>query len=501
MQGDEALRLGIEFEHREVHHPQGLPTVLDEAEVASHLQSQCTQHIAHRLVRTRAKQQQVTRRRRRGCEDSLQRLGIQELGYRRVHAFQSLGRVLDAHPGQALGAVPGCKRAQFIYLLAREHRTTGNAQRRHATGRIIGRFAEHLELDLAHVFGDIDQFQRDAQVRLVRTVARHRLGIAHARERPAQIDIGHFPENVADHGLDSVLYPCLVNEGELHVELGEFRLAIRAQVLVAETACNLVVAVKARHHQQLLEQLRRLRQGVELARMHTARHQVVARALRGCLGQDRRLDILKSTPIQVMAQGGNQPCAHAHLALHVCAAQVKVAVLEPGVLGGILVQRKRQSHRLVQYLYGLRKHFHLAAAQLVIGADAPAHTSFNTHAEFISQLRGLREGRFRFALDDDLHNAFVVAKVDEGHVALQAHRIDPTAQADGLADQGLVDDAAIVAAHGKLRGKARNAIAEIAALQRLPGPTRSKPSHRLRVFDQLPACVDPARFENRPCRW
>ena len=42
-------------------------------------------------------------------------------------------------------------------------------------------------------------------------------------------------------------------------------LAVGAQVLVAETARDLVVAVHAGHHQQLLEQLRRLRQGVELA--------------------------------------------------------------------------------------------------------------------------------------------------------------------------------------------------------------------------------------------
>ena len=43
---------------------------------------------------------------------------------------------------------------------------------------------------------------------------------------------------------------------------------------------DLVVAVEAGDHQQLLEQLRRLRQREELARVHAAGHQVVARAFR-----------------------------------------------------------------------------------------------------------------------------------------------------------------------------------------------------------------------------
>jgi hypothetical protein len=50
------------------------------------------------------------------------------------------------------------------------------------------------------------------------------------------------------------------------IDLGELGLAVGAQVLVAEAAHDLVVAVEAGNHQQLFEQLRRLRQGVELAR-------------------------------------------------------------------------------------------------------------------------------------------------------------------------------------------------------------------------------------------
>ena len=71
-----------------------------------------------------------------------------------------------------------------------------------------------------------------------------------------------------------------VHERHLHVELGELRLAVGAQVFIPEAAGDLEIALVAGHHQQLLELLRRLGQGVELPRMHAAGHHVIARAFR-----------------------------------------------------------------------------------------------------------------------------------------------------------------------------------------------------------------------------
>ena len=68
-------------------------------------------------------------------------------------------------------------------------------------------------------------------------------------------DVFHHREHVFD-----------ADERHLDVDLGELGLAVGAQVLVAEAARDLVVALDAGDHQQLLEELRRLRQRVELAR-------------------------------------------------------------------------------------------------------------------------------------------------------------------------------------------------------------------------------------------
>jgi hypothetical protein len=57
----------------------------------------------------------------------------------------------------------------------------------------------------------------------------------------------------------------LTDERHLDVELGELGLAVGARILVAEAARDLHVAADAADHQDLLEDLRRLRQRVERA--------------------------------------------------------------------------------------------------------------------------------------------------------------------------------------------------------------------------------------------
>ena len=66
-----------------------------------------------------------------------------------------------------------------------------------------------------------------------------------------------------DHALSERHHLSLVRKRQLYIDLSEFRLAISAQVLIAETSSDLVVTVETRDHQQLLEELGRLRQRKE----------------------------------------------------------------------------------------------------------------------------------------------------------------------------------------------------------------------------------------------
>ena len=84
-----------------------------------------------------------------------------------------------------------------------------------------------------------------------------------------QLDTEHFAEQVAGHVFKEVDDVILVDKAHLAVYLCELGLAVGAQILVAEALGYLEVAVESAHHEQLLERLRALRQGVELSGIHS----------------------------------------------------------------------------------------------------------------------------------------------------------------------------------------------------------------------------------------
>ena len=81
-----------------------------------------------------------------------------------------------------------------------------------------------------------------------------------------RLALGKFLEHARDDGLYRCEHIFLLDKAHLEIELIKLaRQAVGARVLVAKTRRDLEVAVEARHHQQLLVLLRRLRQRVEFA--------------------------------------------------------------------------------------------------------------------------------------------------------------------------------------------------------------------------------------------
>ena len=117
----------------------------------------------------------------------------------------------------------------------------------------------------------------DAQVRLVRSVALHGGVIAQARKRPLDFGV-HKSEQLFHQALDDVKEDFALGKSHFDIQLGKFRLAVGAQVLVAEAPYNLEITIEARNHQKLLEELGGLRQGVIAPVMQAAGHEVVPRA-------------------------------------------------------------------------------------------------------------------------------------------------------------------------------------------------------------------------------
>src|SRR4029077_15619522 len=207
------------------------------------------------------------------------------------------------------------------------------------------RLLEAGEGAVAETAGEVDDGQAEAEVGLVAAVALHRLGVGKARELGWRRDGGEG-EDAREEPLDQLVDVLLGGERHLDVDLGEFGLAVGAQVLVAEAAGDLDVALEASHLEDLLEELRRLRQGVEAAAVDARGDQGVARAFGGGLGGDGGLDVEEPLLVEVGADLVRHPVAEDEVLLQLGAAQVEEAVAQAEVLGGLDLAVEREGGRL-----------------------------------------------------------------------------------------------------------------------------------------------------------
>ena len=194
------------------------------------------------------------------------------------------------------------------------------------------------------MLGDLLHDDRIAQVRLVAAVFAQ--GFRERNPRPGlghRLALGELLEHARDDGLDRSKNIVLLDKAHLEIELIELaRQAVGARVLVAKTRRDLEVAVEARHHQELLVLLRRLRQRIELARMNPRRHQEVARAFRRRRGQDRGLEFEEPLLLHPLAHGIDDRAAGHDVLVQFLATQVEETVLKPYVLRIFLLAEHRQ---------------------------------------------------------------------------------------------------------------------------------------------------------------
>ncbi len=263
-------------------------------------------------------------------------------------------------------------------------------------------------------------------------------------------------EGAADHALEHRADLFLGEERGFDVDLRELGLAVGAQVFVAEALGDLVVAVEAGHHQQLLEQLRRLRQREKHAVVHTRRHEVVARAFGRALGQHRRLDVDEAVGVEELAHLHGDAVAQHHVALHRRPAQVEHAVRQAhGLRQVLVVELERRRDAGVEHFDLMRQHFDLAADEVaILGAGgARANLADDLQAELVAHILGCLESLGAVGVADDLHQAFTVAQVDEDHAAMIAAAVRPAHEGDGLAHQRFADEAAVSGSHFRNSGQ------------------------------------------------
>ena len=284
------------------------------------------------------------------------------------------------------------------------------------------------------MLGNIHQLHAKAQVRLVGTVTLHGLVPGHAQELlrdfPVQGLIKNLTHHAFHHGQDGLL----VDEGHLNIQLGKLRLAVSTQILIAEAADNLEILLHAGEHQNLLVNLRRLRQGIELARIQAARHQKVTGTLRGGLAEHRSLNLQKAVPVKVITHNLGNAMAQHEILLHLRAAQIKIAVLQAQHLIHLNAILNVEWRRLclVEDAQLLYYHLNHAGSHVRIYGflRTGTHAAADSHHELVADSLSLVECLLANSrlVNNHLHQAGTVTQINKNQSAMVTAAGNPAAK-------------------------------------------------------------------------
>ena len=325
---------------------------------------------------------------------------------------------------------------QLVDLLAGER--LGSVLRGDAADRaaVSERICKDRELRSLHSLREIGDLHAKAQIGLIGAKAVHRFGVGEARQRSLQLLAHHITEKAHKEAFGNIENVIDIDKGHFEVDLREFRLTVRTEILVAEAACELDVAVIARDHQELLVDLRRLRQRIEFAVMHTGGDEIVSCALRRRFHHHRGLDFEEAVFIEIL------PCAHRDLVaqneilLERCSAEVEIAVFQAQLLIDLRLRGDLEGRGLCLCENAQLGDMNLdmTRCDLVRFALALTHLALcQQHIFALAGRRLLKEGAVGRVVEGELHNARAVSQHDENDTALVAHGIDKAADCDGLA--------------------------------------------------------------------
>jgi len=156
-----------------------------------------------------------------------------------------------------------------------------------------------LEGGISEGFGEVGQLQPVTAIGLVGAVTVHGVGESDPGERRLHLHAPHLLPNAFDQPFDNRIDVLPGDERHFQVDLGELRLPVGPQILIPETAGNLEVLLRPRHHQELFKLLGRLRQRIELPGIQPRGHQILPGTFRCAFEENRGFNFQESLLIQI----------------------------------------------------------------------------------------------------------------------------------------------------------------------------------------------------------
>jgi hypothetical protein len=262
--------------------------------------------------------------------------------------------------------------------------------------------------------------------------------VAEPGERRRKLDVDALPPHGREHQLHEGEDDLTIRERHLEVELGDLLDTVGTQVLVTETAGDLVVALEAGDDEQLLVDLRRLGEREEAPRLEARRDQEVAGSLRRRLRHDRGLDLDEAGSVHLTADDRDHLRAHADVLLQARTPEVDPAVADAErLVDALLVELEGQRRTAGDDLQPVDLELHLAGNQLgvhVLGGTAH-DLPFRLEDELVAD--GARDpDRFGrpLGVDHDLADPARIAQVDEDEAAVVAPGVRPACEREALTD-------------------------------------------------------------------
>ena len=214
---------------------------------------------------------------------------------------------------------------------------------------------------------DVVKSHAIARVGLVGTIRVHGVPVRHAAKRQLHRD-PYLTKGVGERLLEHAHDIILRDEAHLDIHLRELGLTVRAQVLVAKASGDLVVALDTAYHEELLQELRRLRQRIEVPRLRAARDQEVTGALGRRLEERGRLDLHEGAPVKRLANREGEVAAQSQGGHHLGTTQVQVAIAQAHVLSHLdmVLDLKDGGLCRVQHLDVRDEDLYLASRKLLI---------------------------------------------------------------------------------------------------------------------------------------
>ena len=449
--GSISLAVLVPVEQREVDDPQEVVTLALDLERVGHVRTHAAQDLVGEQARASGEHHKVAGLDVHALAQSSHLLVREELDDGAVD-----GAVLaEGDPGQALGAKRGSHAGEFIDLGTGPGAGTLGVDGLDDGALLVRGGREDLELGVGEHIGQVDQVHAVAGIGLVGAIGVHGLPVVHATQRRGHLDT-HAAEGIGQDLLERAHDVVLIHEGHLDIDLGELGLTVGAQVLVAEALGNLVVALDATDHEQLLQELRGLRQGVEVAQLDAAGDDEVASALGRGLEQGGRLDLHELTVVQRLANSEGKVGAQLEVGHHLGTTEVQIAIAQTGVLAGLdaVLNLERRGDGSVEHLGVVGQNLDLAGRELGVGGllATGAHDAVDldgplgTHG--LGNLKGIAVGVL--GVEGELRDALAVAKVAEDKAAVVAATAHPTGEGDLFAHVLAAKLAAGTGVHGML---------------------------------------------------